>query len=70
MGEKAVWYYDLPAFFLIIGGCLMIIFLSDYSDTIYTPDTIKQLLFAWNTCLFMILYLTMVAGSVVQYFWH
>ena len=70
LGEKVVWHYDLPAFFLIIGGCLMIIVLSDYSDTTYTPDTIKDLLFSWSTFLFMILYLIMVVGSVMQYYWH
>jgi len=68
--EKVLWPYDLPAFALIIGGSLLIIVLSDYSEATYTPDTIRDLLLSGTTFWFMILNLIVAIGSVLQYHWH
>ena len=70
LDEKMLWYYDLPAFSLILGGSLCIVLLSDFSENSFTPDRIKSLLFSWSSILFMIFYLATTFGAYLQYKWH
>lgn len=70
LGESFVWSYDGPAFALIIGGSLAIVFLSDYSESKFTPAQIRELIFSRTTLVFVILYLVVTISTVIQYFWH
>ena len=57
LGEKSLLTYDIPAFTMIVGGSLAIVGLSDYSETTYTPDSIKGLMSSAGTMIFMMLYI-------------
>ena len=57
--EKIVWRYDGPATLLIVFGSFLIVALSDYSETTFTPDDIKTLL--WST-------ITLVSFSIAVIF--
>jgi len=70
LGEKIVWVYDLPAVLLMIGGCLMVILLSDYSENTYTPDRITDLLFSAISLICFIFSGMILAGTIFQYCWH
>ena len=70
LGEKIVWVYDLPAVILMIGGCLMVILLSDYSEKTYTPDRITDLLFSAVSLICFIITGMILAGTIFQYCWH
>lgn len=54
LDEKVVWAYDVTAVTLIIVGSLVIVFLSDYSETTYTPEDIRALLFSTQTLVFTV----------------
>ncbi len=70
LGERFDWRLDGPAFVLIIGGSLAIVFLSDYSDTSYTPDVIRDLIFSQTMAIFMSIYLVVIIVTIVEYIWH
>lgn len=46
LNEKIVWAYDVTAVSLIILGSLAIVFLTNYSDTTFTVDDIRALLWS------------------------
>ena len=54
LGEKFVPRYDITAFSLIIVGSLAIVIMSDYSETTFTPDRIKELISSAQTIIFML----------------
>ena len=70
LGEKIVWRYDLPAIILILGGSLTIIWLSDYSETVYTPDLIRELLWSTTTLVSALIALLFTVLTCVEYCWH
>ena len=70
LGEKVVWAYDVTACSLIVAGSLAIVFLSSYSETTYTPDDIKALLWSSQTLAFAIFFLIYSIFSLIQFTWH
>ena len=68
--EKIEWRYDLPALVLIIGGSLTIVFLSNYDETVYTPELINELLWSTTTLVCAIVALLLTIGTIIQYCWH
>ena len=60
LDERIVWIYDSIAIGLILLGSLLIVFLSDYSETKYTPDDIRELVFSAATLIFNIIYLVFI----------
>mmetsp|Transcript_43560 Transcript_43560/g.57673 ORF Transcript_43560/g.57673 Transcript_43560/m.57673 type:complete len:222 (+) Transcript_43560:33-698(+) len=70
LNETIVWRYDIPAILLIIGGSLTIVFLSDYSETTYTPDLIRELLWSTTTLVCFIVAVVFTAVTIAQYCWH
>ena len=67
LDEKIVWRYDLPAIILILGGSLAIIWLSDYSETVYKPDLIRELLWSTKTLVCAIIALILTLLTCFQY---
>jgi len=65
LGEKVVWVYDVTAVSLIIGGSLVIVFLSSYEETTYTPDEIRILLFSTTSLVFAIMAIVFSILTVV-----
>ena len=65
LGERFKPKYDVPAFILIIGGCIAIVLLSDFSDTEYTPEDIERLIISTPSLIFFILYLVVGVCAVL-----
>ena len=55
LGEKVVCMYDVTSVSLIVAGSLVIVFLSSYQKTSYTPDDIHTLIFSTTTFVFAIM---------------
>lgn len=70
LGERVVWKHDAVAIGLIIAGNLTIVFLSDYSETSYTPDDIHKDLFSVTTLVYTSIGLIFTAATIVQFIWH
>ena len=70
LGERLVWAYDAPAITLIMIGTLTIILLSNYEETTYTPETIKNLLWSTTTLAFFVSFCLLVVFTYFQYLWH
>ena len=68
--EKMVWRYDLPAILLILSGTITIILMSDYSETTYTPDMIRELLWSETTLVCAIVAVTFTVATIIHYCWH
>ena len=70
LDERLVWSYDIIAISLIIGGSLTIVLLSDYSETTFTPDDIRDLIFSEHTLVFVIVLLVFIVFTIAQFIWH
>ena len=70
LGEVIVWKYDVPAISFILGGSLVIIFLSDYSENKYTPELVKELVFSTTSLVCAIVALLITFVTIAQYCWH
>ena len=70
LGEKVVWVYDITAVSLIILGSLIIVFLSNYESTTYTPEEIHTLLFSTSSLVFASVTIVFSILTIVQFKWH
>lgn len=70
LNEKVVWAYDVTAVSLIILGSLAVIFLTDYSDTTFTVDDIKALLWSPQSLTFTIILVVFTVLTIIQFKWH
>ena len=53
-----------------MGGSLVIIFLSDYSENKYTPELVKELVFSTTSLVCAIVALLITFVTILQYCWH
>ena len=67
LGEKFVPRYDVTAFSLIIGGSLIICLISDYSETTFTPERIRELMSSAPSIIFMLFQVIVAVITVLQY---
>ena len=70
LGETIVWKHDAVAIGLIIAGNLTIVFLSDYSETTYTPEDIHRDLFSATTLVYTSIGLIFAAATIFHFLWH
>ena len=70
LGEKFVPRYDVTAFSLIIGGSLIICLISDYSETTFTPERIRELMSSAPSIIFMLFQIIVAIIAFLQYQWH
>ena len=65
LDEKLVWAYDATAVTLIMAGSLAICVLSDYSETTYTADDIRALIWSPQTMTFIVIILVFIVCCVL-----
>ena len=66
--EKAVWKYDLSACLLIVVGSLTIVWSSSHEDTVYTRESIRDLITDNSALLCYLIFVLFVITSIaVQY---
>ena len=70
LGETIVWKHDAVAISLIIAGNLTIVFLSDYSETSYTPEDIHRDLFSVTTLVYSSIGLIFAVATIFHFLWH
>ena len=70
LGERIVWKHDAVAISLIVGGNLVIVFLSDYSETNYTPEDIHNDLYSAATIIYSSVGLVFTVLTIIHYIWH
>ena len=70
LGENFNWRLDTPAYTLIIGGCLAIVFVTPEDNSDYDPAKIKSLILSTDTAIFISIHLILASLTVVQWCWH
>ena len=70
LGEIFNWRLDLPAYTLIIGGCLVIVLVTPEDDTDYTPAKIKNLILSTDSAILVSVHIILAMCTIAQWFWH
>lgn len=68
--EKFLWRFDGPAMFLIVIGSIIIVSLSNYNESVYTPDDIIALLTSTVSITSFASAIVVSAATIIQYLWH
>lgn len=65
--ERFMWRYDLPALFLVITGCLTIVFNANYETISYSKEKIDKLLYnKLNLSIYILLTLVFLLSRVMD----
>ena len=70
LGENFNWRLDLPAYTLIIAGCLAIVFVTPQDETDYDPEKIRSMILSTDSAVFISVYLILAICTIAQYCWH